>query len=419
MTDRTQLVRTVTAWRTMLGVALRRAVSVAGGRRIIIATGGCFLLVAAGQAAFLARTQVPPDIVVIVGVLVAAPALGLVYSGFKLPRSDVHADFFPTIAGWMLAGTAVAGAGLLVYELPADSTIGNPVQSIPVLVALSSFAGFAAGLHDARARTRERELEHRNRQLERTRQELESTVSRLRTSNERLEQFAYAASHDLQEPLRMVSSYLQLLDARHEDDLDDDAREYLAFAVDGADRMRAMIDGLLEYSRVETEGGSFDAVDLDDVLDDVCADLQFKIEETNAELKREPLPTVEGDENQLRQVFQNLLSNAIEYSGNGQPNIHVSADCEGSEWTVSVRDEGVGIDSADRDRIFDIFQRLHSVDEQAGSGIGLAVCKRIVERHGGEIWVESEPGAGSTFRFTLSESNRVADGPPIGDSTGH
>ncbi|WP_081655595.1 MEDS domain-containing protein [Halopiger goleimassiliensis] len=223
----------------------------------------------------------------------------------------------------------------------------------------------------------------------------------LEASNERLEQFAYAASHDLQEPLRMVSSYLQLIDTQYSDAFDEDGEEFLAFAVDGADRMREMIDGLLAYSRVETQGDPFEPVELDTVLDDVLEDLQLQIEDADAEITAGELPRVEGDGNQLRQVLQNLLENAITYSGESTARIHVDAERRKQEWVISVRDNGIGIDPENQDRIFDIFDRLHGRDEYDGTGIGLALCQRIVERHGGEIWVDSEPGEGSTFSFTL------------------
>ncbi|NHN47138.1 PAS domain S-box protein [Halostella sp. JP-L12] len=234
--------------------------------------------------------------------------------------------------------------------------------------------------------------------------ELEGTVERLQQSNERLEQFAYAASHDLQEPLRMVSSYLQLIENRYGEDLDDDAREFLDFAVDGANRMQAMIEGLLEYSRIETRGNPFEPVELDAVLEDVRADLQLQIAESGAEIEADELPRVRGDESQLHQLFQNLLSNAIEYSGDGPPRVSVSAERTGGRWVISVSDDGIGIDPDDADRIFEVFQRLHARDEYEGTGIGLALCKRIVERHGGDIWVDSHPGDGATFSFTLPDS---------------
>ncbi len=235
-------------------------------------------------------------------------------------------------------------------------------------------------------------------------------IDELRESNERLEQFAYAASHDLQEPLRMVSSYLQLIEQRYADELDSDGEEFLAFAIDGAERMREMIDGLLAYSRVESQGDPFERVDLDEVLSNALEDLQFSIEEHGATITVDSLPTVNGDANQLRQVFQNLLDNAIEYSGDESPRAHVTAERDGDEWVITVTDEGIGIDPEATDRIFDVFQRLHTQEEYAGTGIGLALCQRIVERHGGTIWVESEPGEGATFSFTLPTTDRHVPG---------
>ncbi|MFC6718517.1 PAS domain-containing protein [Natrialbaceae archaeon GCM10025810] len=224
---------------------------------------------------------------------------------------------------------------------------------------------------------------------------------KLEQSNERLEQFAYAASHDLQEPLRMVTSYLQLLERRYDEVFDEDGEEFLEFAIDGADRMRAMIDGLLEYSRVETQGDPFEPLEMNEVVDDVLEDLQLRIEESDAEITVEDLPRVEGDPDQIRQVMQNLLSNAITYSGDETPRVHVGAERRGRRWVLSVRDEGIGIDPEDTERVFTVFDRLHSRDEYEGTGIGLALCQRIVERHGGDIWVDSDPGEGSTFSFTL------------------
>lgn len=165
--------------------------------------------------------------------------------------------------------------------------------------------------------------------------------------------------------------------------------------------MRDMINGLLQYSRVEMREDPFEPVDLETVLEDVRDDLQIQISASHAEITIEPLPRVHGDSDQLHQVFQNLLTNAIQYSGEEPPSVHVSAEQNGTDWIVSVQDDGIGIDPKDTERIFDVFDRLHSPEEYDGSGIGLAVCQRIIERHDGEIWAESEPGEGSTFSFTL------------------
>ena len=233
--------------------------------------------------------------------------------------------------------------------------------------------------------------------------ELKETIDRLEESNERLEQFAYAASHDLQEPLRMVSSYLRLLENRYGDALDDDGLEFLDFAVDGADRMRAMIDSLLEYSRI-TRGDPPEPTDVGAVLEDVLADLQLRLEETDATVTVDDLPTVTADPDQLGHVFRHLLTNALEYSGDDPPRIRVGAERADGAWRFSVADNGIGIDPAYQNRIFDVFEQLHAgrdATERGAGGIGLAMCERIVERHGGEIWVESEPGEGSTFYFTV------------------
>ncbi|WP_293026724.1 PAS domain S-box protein [Natronococcus sp.] len=225
-------------------------------------------------------------------------------------------------------------------------------------------------------------------------------IDELRAETRRLEQFAHAASHDLQEPLRMVSSYLQLIERRYADELDEDGREFLAFALEGAERMRSMTDGLLAYARVKTRGKPLEPVDLEAVFENARSDLEGRIVATGTDVTADPLPTVEGDENQLRQVFQNLLDNAIEYSDD-TPRIHVSAERRGSEWKISVRDEGIGIPADEREQIFEMFQRLHGRGDHDGTGIGLALCERIVERHGGTIEVDSEPGEGSTFSVTL------------------
>lgn len=224
----------------------------------------------------------------------------------------------------------------------------------------------------------------------------------LRRSNVEIEQFAHVASHDLQEPLRMVTSYLQLIERRYPDRLDSTGKEFIAFAVDGAKRMKNLIRDLLEFSRAGTHSTRFREVDTGAILDHALDNLKIAIEETSAVITADSLPTLCGDPVLLTQVFQNLIANAIKFQKGTEPCVHVSAREQGAEWIFSVRDNGIGIESRHLDRIFHIFERLHSVEEYSGSGIGLAITRKIVERHRGKIWVESQPGAGSTFFFSLS-----------------
>ena len=223
----------------------------------------------------------------------------------------------------------------------------------------------------------------------------------LHRSNAELEQFAYVASHDLQEPLRMVSSYMQLLSKRYQGRLDEDADEFIGFAVDGAKRMQNLINDLLTYSRVGTRGKPLVPTSCEEAIEEAQSNLQIAIEESNATITHETLPQIDGDPTQLVQLFQNLLSNAIKFRGRAPLCIHVGVARENAEWIFSVRDNGIGIDPKFAERIFVIFQRLHDRESYPGTGIGLAICKRIVQRHGGRIWVESEPGRGATFYFTL------------------
>ena len=235
----------------------------------------------------------------------------------------------------------------------------------------------------------------------RAEERLNETLEDLARSNAELEQFAYSASHDLQEPLRMVSSYVQLLERRYKDKLDPDADDFIGFAVDGVHRMQNLISDLLEYSRVGMRGKPLRPTDAGAALDHTLSNLEVAIEESGAEITRGDLPTVIADETQLIQLFQNLIVNAINFRGDDNPRIHISAERKPGEYLFSVRDNGIGVDPGQSEHIFQIFQRLHTKSEHSGTGIGLAVCKRIVERHGGLIWVESEPGSGSTFFFTL------------------
>src|SRR6266571_5329072 len=230
-------------------------------------------------------------------------------------------------------------------------------------------------------------------------------ITELEHSNRELEQFAYVASHDLQEPLRMVSSYTQLLERRYGDKLDDKAREFIGYAVDGAVRMQRLINDLLEFSRVSTRGKALQPVDVTRVLGTVRANLSVAIQDAGALVTNDALPTVMADETQLVQLLQNLIGNAIKFRGRERPHVHVGAQATATEWVFAVRDNGIGIAPEYFERIFVIFQRLHARDEYPGTGIGLAVCRRILDRHGGRIWVESEPGRGSTFYFALPARN--------------
>ena len=234
--------------------------------------------------------------------------------------------------------------------------------------------------------------------------ERDETIEALEVSNGQLQRFAYIASHDLQEPLRMVSSYLQLLERNYREDLDADAREYIDFAVGGADRMREMIDGLLAFSRIDTGETALEPVDCADVVETVVGDHQVRIEESDATVEIGSLPTVRGDRTQLEQLFSNLIGNAIKYRGDEPPRIEIDAIECGTEWRLTVSDNGIGIAPEHQDEIFDVFNRLHATGEYPGTGIGLALCRRIATNHGGDIDVDSAPGEGATFAVTLSDA---------------
>jgi light-regulated signal transduction histidine kinase (bacteriophytochrome) len=226
----------------------------------------------------------------------------------------------------------------------------------------------------------------------------------LKRVNRELEVFAYVASHDLQEPLRTMSSFCDLLKRRYEDRLEQDGKEFIGYIVDGAARMRVLVNDLLGYSRIGRSTEPFLKVSTADLVSGVLQSLGETIEEAKANIVVGELPIVDGSESQLRQVFQNLVSNSLKFSHKDQPpNIEVSCKESAGEWVFTVKDNGIGIDPQYFERIFTIFQRLHSSNEYEGTGIGLAICKRIVERHGGRIWVESEPSKGSRFHFTLPQ----------------
>jgi len=264
------------------------------------------------------------------------------------------------------------------------------------LSAFSPAPGFAAvsGLDVTESKRTQAELERL----------VDARTAELERSNRELADFAYVASHDLQEPLRTITGFIQLLEQRYTDRLDDAGRRYMDLVVDGAAHMQALIEGLLTYSRVQTHGQPPVEVDVTEAVKRALAAVRASFAESSVLVTWDDLPVVLVDETQLLQLLQNLLSNAIRFRSDATPEVHISATRQGTMWVFSVRDNGIGIDPAFEDRIFRIFERLHLREEVPGTGIGLAVCTRIVERHGGTMRVESAPGEGATFFFTLPAS---------------
>ena len=235
----------------------------------------------------------------------------------------------------------------------------------------------------------------------RAQEKLARQADELARSNAELQEFAYVASHDLQEPLRVISGFVQLLSDRYSGELDETADEFIGYVVDGTERMKVLINDLLEYSRVGTRGRPMEPVESASALEHALSNLQVSIREENAKITYDKLPRVQGDINQISQLFQNLISNGMKFRGEKRPEIHISSVQLGESWVMSVSDNGIGIDPQHNDRIFGMFKRLHGRGEYPGTGIGLAICSKIVERHTGKIWVESELGKGATFSFTL------------------
>ena len=259
------------------------------------------------------------------------------------------------------------------------------------LTQLESIANYLAPILHARL-NREREEKKRRR-----------AELALKRSNEELQQFAYIASHDLREPLRKISGFAELLGKGYRGQIDEKADRYIHYVVDGAHRMEKLINDLLTFSRLSRAELAREPVNLESVLEITLNDLGKSLKEAECEVTYDPLPTVQANSTQMGQLLQNLLGNAVKFRSDDPPRVHVSAQMRNHEWLISVRDNGIGLDMEHAQRIFDIFQRLHGIGEYDGTGIGLAVCKKIVERHGGQLWVDSEPGKGSTFSFTIPE----------------
>lgn len=321
------------------------------------------------------------------------------------PRSDPDStgvpDGHPPIESFLGVPLKLGGDTVGVIGL-ANREGGFGDEDVEDLEALGSTFIEALGRHRA-----EEELRlHRDRleeMVEERASELRSAIAELERSNAELQQFAYVASHDLQEPLRMVASYTQLLASRYRGKLDSDADEFIAYAVDGAGRMQRLINDLLALSRVATVPGDVSRTDANLALGFARVNMEAMIDETGAVVTSEDLPEVTADETQLSQVFQNLIANSLKFRGDEPPRVHVSAEHGEGGWVFRVKDNGIGFDQEHAERIFQVFQRLHPRGRYDGTGIGLSICRKIVERHGGRIWAESAPGMGATFYFTIPE----------------
>lgn len=335
--------------------------------------------------------------------------------------------FIPVIAKGELVGLFTLGLkdseeqysqdDVLTFTTLADQTAVAIANARLFLQLESTLAALRKAHDELEIRVQERTadlalanqaLQVENAERLRAEEDIKRYADELERSNQELQQFAYVASHDLQEPLRMVSSYMQLIERRYGDQLQEDAKEFIGYAVDGAKRMQNLINDLLAYSRVGTRGKLFEEVDLCKVVQQSQRNLMVAIEENHALIKSDhPLPVIQGDSTQMIQLFQNLIGNALKFHGEKTPTIHISAECQNGFHHIVVSDNGIGIDSQYANRIFLIFQRLHTREEYPGTGIGLAICKRIIERHNGQIWVESKLGEGAAFHFTIPVIKRL------------
>ena len=307
--------------------------------------------------------------------------------------------------------TALSDIGdkMTAYSVGGVDYVTKPFHAEEVLARVNAHLSL---------RAMQRELASQNQQLQQeiaVRRAAEQVLARrteeLARSNAELEQLAYVASHDLQEPLRMIASYLQLVEQRYNHKIDADATEFIGFAVDGAKRMQKLIDDLLAYSRLGSRAKPFQSMSCATIVKDAIQSVRAAVEANSAQITCGKLPAVMGDQAQLTHLFQNLIANAIKFRRNQPPHIHIDADDAGESWCFSVRDNGIGIAPEYFERIFVMFQRLHSRSTYPGTGIGLALCKRIVEHHQGRIWVESVPGEGSVFKFTLPKAGNQDSHP--------
>lgn len=327
--------------------------------------------------------------------------------GFPKGKSQLVAFFSEGLAELRASGEyrQIYAKWLGVYDgdaLPVEQAIKMALWVVIPLLLLLLGAGLWSRTLRRAVRSRTLELRKENAARKRAQTQLARTIQELERSNQELEQFAYVASHDLQEPLRMVKSYLNLLSSRYRERLDPDARDFIAFAVDGAVRMQSMISDLLTYSRAGKADRPLEPTALDAPLDRALGNLKIAIEEGGAKILRQPLPTLPVEAAQIQQLFQNLIGNALKFNRSETPQVEITASEKAEGWIFAVADNGIGIDPKEFDRLFVLFKRLHGRDQFSGTGIGLALCKKIVERHGGRIWIESAPGQGTTFFFSLT-----------------
>jgi len=336
-------------------------------------------------------------------------ALGFPLEGiYKTSREALRLNIFLLAATllltlilmfWGLRTLVISPSRILLNAFDAlangksEFRLNLPTRKDEISLLLSEFNRMAAELQEHRGKL-ETLVKART-------SELEKTTVDLKRSNQELEQFAYVASHDLQEPLRMVASFSQLLEQRYKGKLDAKADQYILFVVDGVRRMQGLINDLLGYSRVGTRGKQFETIETSDVITNVLEDMERSIQESGAHITKENMPQVYADSTQLGQVFQNLISNAIKFRSEKPLLIEIRAEQKDDFWVFSVKDNGIGIDPQYFERIFVIFQRLHEREKYPGNGIGLSVIKKIIERHGGQVWLESELGKGSTFYFSI------------------
>jgi two-component system sensor histidine kinase/response regulator len=358
--------------------------------------GYCALVALGGEEAIARAEYVRPDLILLDVVM---PGLDGFETCRRLKALDGTRDI-PVIFMTALGDTSDKVAG---FAAGAVDYMTKPLDGAEVLARIETHLALYTLRRQLASRNAQLQQEIAARQKEiAARQEMQTALER---SNAELEQLAYVASHDMQEPLRMIASYLQLVAQRYQGRLDAEADEFIGYAVDGAKRMQALINDLLTYSRVNTKARPSQPTDCRRVVDIALGNLRLAVEESGARIHVGELPVVMGDATQLTQLFQNLIGNAIKFRRSEAAEVHVSAERTTEGWMFSVRDNGIGIAPELYERIFVLFQRLHGRREYAGTGIGLALCKKIVERHGGHIGVASEEGRGSTFFFTLPGSN--------------